>query len=249
MLHTAMRAAREAGRLLLEAAHGEIQVDRLERRDIKLAVDRRAEEAIIAVLRERFPEHAILSEECGRVGGDSEYLWIVDPLDGTYNYFRGIPLWCTSIALRKGDEYLVGVIYDPVRDELFRAEKGRGAFLDERPIRISRTAELSASVINFGLGHKGGSIRATMRAVSQLALKIGRTRQLGSAAIHLAYVASGRAEGFLQFGIKLWDLAAGVALIREAGGSAEVRQNPEGSLDVVASNGIIHAELLAELGW
>ena len=249
MLETAIRAAREAGRALLDAAAGDIEVDSLAERDVKLAEDRRAEEVIISVLRQRFPDHAILSEECGRLEGDSEYTWIVDPLDGTHNFFRRIPVWCTSIGLRRGDEGVMGVVYDPVRDEMFSAERGKGAQMNGAPVRVSETAELLKATLAFGMGLKAGGIETTMRALAEIAPKSARVRELGAAAIHLAYVACGRADGFFQFGLREWDVAAGLVLVREAGGVAETKSNAEGTLDVVASNGAIHSRLVEEIGW
>lgn len=249
MLETAVRAAREAGSLLLDAGRQEIEIDRKERRDVKLAMDRKAEETIIAIVRGRFPHHSILSEECGRIGGDSEYVWVIDPLDGTFNYSRRVPLWCTSIALKKDDEIIVGVIYDPVREELFSAEKGKGAFLNGEPMQVSETDSLAYATVSFGAGPTERSTEATMSAACHIGMIAAKVRGLGTAAVHVAYVAAGRMDAFFEYGINEWDIAAGLVLLSEAGGVATTRRFASNAMDIAISNGRFHAELLKEIAW
>jgi myo-inositol-1(or 4)-monophosphatase len=249
MLETAIRAAREAGRVLLEGTRGEIRVDHLAQRDVKLAMDKKAEEVILRIVREKFPEHATLSEECGAVGPKSDYLWVVDPLDGTVNYSRHMPLWGTSVALLHQGKEIVGVIFDPIHDELYHAEAGQGAFLNGRRIRVSEKSPLSAGIVAFGFSSDEARLRRGLAATAQLPLAASKVRGLGSAVLHLAYVACGRMDGFFEFGINQWDIASGVVLIREAGGKVTTRTLPDRSIDIVCSNGLIQDELLKQVGW
>ncbi len=249
MLETAIRAAREAGRLLLEGSRGEIRVEHLAQRDVKLAMDKKAEEVILGIIRERFPGHAILSEECGAVGPKSDYLWVVDPLDGTVNFSRRIPLWGTSVALLHKGKEIVGVIFDPIHDELYHAEEGQGAFLNGERIRVSEKSPLSAGIIAFGFSSNEERLRRGLSAAAELPLAASKVRGLGSAVLHLAYVASGRLDGFFEFGINQWDIAAGLVLIREAGGKVSTRTLPDRSIDLVCSNGWIQEEFLEQVGW
>ena len=249
MLETAIRAAREAGRLLLAGSRREIQVDRIGRRDVKLAMDRKAEEAILRILRKKFPGHAVLSEECGRVGPKSEYRWVIDPLDGTVNYSRRIPLWGTSIGLMRGGEEILGVIFDPVRDELFCAEKGSGAFLNGKRIRVNERDDLKSAIIAYGFSAREDYLKRGLAIADRLARKASKVRAVGSAALHLAWVACGRMDGFFEVGLHPWDVAAGVAIIREAGGEVSSRPLPGGILNFVCSNGRIHSALLKQVGW
>jgi len=249
MLETAIRAAREAGRVLLEGSRGKIRVEHLAQRDVKLAMDKKAEEVILGILREKFPEHAILSEECGAVGPTSDYLWVIDPLDGTVNFSRRIPLWGTSVALVHRGREIVGVIFDPIHDELFHAEEGKGAFLNGKRIRVSEKSPLSAAMIAFGFSSNEERLRRGLSAAAGLPLAASKVRGLGSAVLHLAYVACGRMDGFFECGINQWDIAAGVVLIREAGGKVSTRTLPDRSIDLVCSNGRIHDEFLKQVGW
>ena len=249
MLETAIRAAREAGKALLEGSRRKILVERLAQRDVKLAMDKRAEKVILGIIREKFPDHAILSEECGAAGPKSDYLWVIDPLDGTVNYSRRIPLWGTSVALLHQGREIVGVIFDPIHDELYHAEEGGGAFLNGKRIRVSETSPLSAAMIAFGFSSNEERLRRGLAAASKLPLAASKVRGLGSAVLHLAYVACGRMDGFFEFGINQWDIAAGLVLIREAGGKASTRTLPDRSIDLVCSNGRIHEEFLTEVAW
>lgn len=249
MLDTAIKAAREAGQVLLEGVSEPIHVDRLERHDVKLEMDRKAEARIMSVVRERFPDHAILAEESGAIEGESGFTWVIDPLDGTYNFFRRIPFWCTSIALLRGQEEVVGVVYDPVRDELFHTEQGQGAFLNGEPIRVSNVDSLARAVASYAYGSRGDHVPHILKASERLVHTAGKIRSMGSAALHLAYVACGRTDAFFELGIHRWDVAAGVLLIREAGGEATMRMYENHGMDVAVSNGQLHREFLEEIDW
>ena len=249
MLETAIRAAREAGKVLLEGSRKPIEVDHKYQRDVKLAMDRKAETAIIGILSEAFPDHEILAEERGRVGGSSDYLWVIDPLDGTYNYSRRFPIWCTSIGLCRGEEYLVGVIYEPIIGDLYAGEKGKGATLNGKPMRVSAVDRLQDAMIAHSAGVEEEDIRESMRVASLLSITASKVRGLGAAATHMAYVASGRLDGFVDCCAKRWDVAAGLVLLKEAGGMVTIRERDGDELDLVASNGLIHDELLKAIDW
>ena len=249
MLDTAIRAAREAGRILLEGQRGEIEIDHVERRDIKLAMDRRAEEAIIGILRPAFPGHAVLSEECGRVGGRAEYTWVIDPLDGTFNYSRRIPAWCTSIGLLRDDDPVLGVIYDPGRDELFAAEKGRGARLNDQPIHASDTETMDHAIVGLSLGLRDGLEQHTLGANRRIALSAGKVRSFGAAALDLAWVACGRFDAFFEFGLKDWDVTAALAILRAAGAQISLRRHEPPTVSIACSNRRLHADLLRLIEW
>jgi len=248
LLDTALKAARAAGSLLFEGSRRDIAVDRRMAHDVKLALDRKAEETICAVLREVFPNHAIVAEEGGGATGEGEYEWVVDPLDGTYNLFRGIPAWTTSIGLRRKGEEILGVIYDPSRDEMFWAAVGEGAFLNGRRVRVSNTPSLVQATVATGYAARKGEMAAAAEATRKVTLAADKIRILGSAALHLAYVACGRIDGFYEHRLWPWDISGGVAIIREAGGTATTRAREDGSVDVVCSNGLIQDELARLVG-
>ena len=247
MLETAIAAARAAGRVLYEGSRREIAVDQQMRHDVKLALDKKSETTIVNLLRQAFPDHAILAEESGNVGAESEWEWVIDPLDGTHNLFRGIPAWTTSIGLRKGDEEILGVIYDPIRDELFSAEQGKGAFMNGRPIHVSDVAPLKDSVIATGYAANDAVYEKAADMTREITLAADKIRILGSAAMHLAYVACGRIDGFFEYALWPWDIVAGVALIREAGGQVTTRYYEDNTVDTIGSNGLIHAEMEAHI--
>jgi myo-inositol-1(or 4)-monophosphatase len=212
-------------------------------------MDREAERIVLGVLRERFPDHGILSEECGRVGGSSEYLWVVDPLDGTFNYARGVPIWCTSLGLRRGNEPVLGVIYDASRDELFTAEKGAGAFLNGEPIAVSDTEELAYAVLALTLGLRDGREEESLRGSRQTSLQAAKGRAIGAAALELAYTACGRFDGYFEYSLYAWDVTAGLVLLGEAGARTSIRWRSETIADVAASNPHIHDDMLRAIGW
>jgi len=240
VLEVAIEAARKAGKILMDGMSRPLDVERRVAHDVKLSMDRKAEEAIVSVIRKAFPAHSILSEECGRIGQGGEYEWVIDPLDGTYNYFRRIPFWTTSIAVRCRGEELVGVVFDPCRDELFIAEKGSGARLGDQKLQVSGVAQLSRAVIGVAYSPKEEFMRMNAETALSLATTVDKIRSLGSAALEIAYVACGRLDAFFEYGIWPWDVAAGVLLVREAQGSVTVAARAGGRLDVLTSNGLLH---------
>ncbi|MGZ5019291.1 MAG: inositol monophosphatase family protein [Chthoniobacterales bacterium] len=244
-LETAIEAARAAGDLLRENYRQPKRVNASEAHDIKLEIDVQTQDLITKILLEKFPSHALYGEE-GIVGDQSaEYQWVVDPIDGTVNYFYGIPHFCTSIALRQTEEIIVGVILDPMRDELFAVRKGEAATLNGREIRVSRRTQLSEAVISVGLSKTSTTIEVGIPLLLDMVHRVRKCRLLGSAALDMAYVACGRFDAYLEQGISLWDVAAGILLIESAGGQVEMRPRPEmkNRYSVIASNGVINLGL------
>ncbi|MDJ0927782.1 MAG: inositol monophosphatase family protein [Gammaproteobacteria bacterium] len=220
-LNTAVQAARRAG----DTAAGYLnRAERLEihtkaRNEFVTQVDHAAEEIIIDTIRERYPDHAFLAEESGRQG-EADNLWIIDPLDGTTNFVHGFPVFAVSIALQVRGQLEVAVVYDPMRQELFTAARGQGAQLDGRRIRVSNLHSLEGALIGTGFPYRAnatymdrylGMLQAVLESTAGI-------RRPGAAALDLAYVAAGRLDGFWEFGLSTWDMAAGALLIREAGG-------------------------------
>jgi myo-inositol-1(or 4)-monophosphatase len=248
-METAVGAGRAAGEILLEGRDRALKVDARPRHDVKLELDRESEKVITDILRAAFPDHDILAEESGRHGGASEYEWAIDPLDGTYNFFRGIPFWCTSIGLRQRGEPVLGVVYDPARDELFTAERGGGAHLNGEVIAVSAVAALREATAAVAHGPRGEFTERTALGVTNLSAKCDKVRGLGSAALHLAYVACGRIDGFFEYGIWPWDVTAGAVLIEEAGGRVDLRIRSDLRVETCATNGRIHEAFQAQIAW
>ena len=221
LMETAIRAATSAGEYLRQN-RGKLSpenIDEKARNDFVTTVDRNSEKLIVDILRDQFPEHRILAEEGGLTqSGSQDYRWIIDPLDGTKNFIQNIPVFCISIALQFKGEIILGVVYDPVHDELFSAEKGAGAFCNSQPAKVS-SRDFRHSVIATGFPFKSKNhIPAYLLTFEEIFLKCSGMRRLGSAALDLSYTAIGRFEGFFELGLSIWDLAAGTLLIQEAGG-------------------------------
>jgi myo-inositol-1(or 4)-monophosphatase len=220
MLNTAVKAARKAGSIINRAS---LDVDLVKvaskgPSDFVTEVDRAAEQAIVDILLKAYPDHAILAEESG-ASGDSEYTWIIDPLDGTTNFIHGFPQYAVSIALRHREHVTQAVVFDPTRNELFTASRGRGAFLNERRLRVSRRTKLSECLIGTGFPFRSlEHLDEYLRMFRTVAEQTAGIRRPGAAALDLAYVAAGRLDGFWEIGLSPWDMAAGSLLILEAGG-------------------------------
>jgi myo-inositol-1(or 4)-monophosphatase len=238
----AEEAARAAGELLCANFQRPRQVNVAEAHDIKLQIDIDAQQLITDSLLKKFPEHALYGEE-GIVGDQtSEHQWVVDPLDGTVNYYYGIPHFCVSIALRFKGEIIVGVIYDPVRDEMWRGQKGEEPTLNGKHFRVSDRADLAEAVVSIGLSKTGVTIEAGLPLLQDMVHRARKCRLLGSAALDMAYVACGRFDAYIEQGISLWDIAAGWLLIETAGGVVDVqpRTDMKDKYAVIASNGVIN---------
>jgi myo-inositol-1(or 4)-monophosphatase len=250
MLNFTIETARDAGRLLLEK-FGRITAI-TKKGDINLVTeaDLASEALIIDRIKSHHPKHSILAEESGEavvVGGDLAWKWIIDPLDGTTNYAHGYPCFCVTLALEHNGEVVIGVTYDPTRDELFAAEKGQGASLNGRRIKVSETENLGDSLIVTGFPYDFKERADFTRHFSDFLLRSRGIRRDGSAAIDMAYVACGRFDGFWEEGLNPWDVAAGYLLIEEAGGRVSYYDGAEFSIyrpPICASNGIIHSQML-----
>lgn len=244
-LNTAENAALAAGKLLRENFQRPQRVQTFAAHDIKLEIDIKAQQLISKLLLEEFPAHALYGEE--GIAGDqsSDHQWVVDPLDGTVNYFYGIPHFCVSIALRLRNEIIVGVIYDPIRNEMWTGQKGEVSKLNRSPIHVSERAELAEAVISIGLAKTGETINTNFRLIQQMIHSVRKCRVLGSAALDLAYVACGRFDAYMETGISLWDIAAGSLLVESAGGTVDLRprENMKDKYSIVASNGLIDLKL------
>ena len=255
-IHVMMQAAHKAARHLVRD-FGEVeqlQVSIKGPGDFVSAADRRAEQILRQELTKARPGFGFLLEESGAVGpSDADHRWIIDPLDGTTNFLHAVPHFAISIGLERHGELVAGLVYDPIKDEMFCAEKGAGAYLNDRRLRVSRRADLALCLIATGIpvldwpGRRMGFARQLERVADEVA----GIRRLGTASLDLAYVAAGRFDGFWEYGLKPWDMAAGIVLVREAGGLVS-RLEGEGDLlgegTLVASNPAIHprlSELLA----
>ena len=239
-LELALTAARRAGAFLRQTAEAPIVVESELGRDVKLAADRGSEEIILRVLREG-SSLPILSEEMGlddRQGALSSLHWLVDPLDGSLNYLRGIPFCCVSIGLWDGPEPLLGVIYDFQREELFKGISGQGAWLNDQPMQVSATREVGKAVLCTGFPVSTDFSPGAIRQFVEQVRRYKKLRLWGSAALSLAYVAAGRADSYYERDIKRWDVGAGLALVRAAGGLTVQTASPQPfALTVYAGNG------------
>jgi len=249
MLNTAVRAARRAAAIIQRASNNLdlISPEKKGHNDFVSEVDRSAERAIIETILEAYPKHAILAEESGS-HGDSEFVWIVDPLDGTTNFLHGFPQYAVSIALMHKGVITQGVVYDPCRNDLFTATRGVGAFLNDRRLRVSKVRELSDALVGTGFPYTDfknlDAFQAIFRDMTQ---KAGGVRRPGAAALDLAYVACGRFDGFFEFGLKQCDLAAGSLLVTEAGGLVTDFYGEEGyfeSGNVLCGNPRVFGQML-----
>jgi len=238
-LELAVAAARDAGDLLRENFGREPDVDEMHRHDIKLALDVESQKRIERCILDTFPDHAIYGEEGIAGASESETQWVVDPIDGTVNYFYGIPHFCISIAMRRGDRFRVGVIYDPILDELFAVDEEGPATRNGEPIRPSAREDLGDAVVTIGFSKNAESIDAGLARYQKVAHRVRKTRMMGSAALALAYIACGRLDAYIEQSISLWDIAAGRLLVERGGGSVDLTtSDPERELSsIVATNG------------
>ncbi|MDR0275155.1 MAG: inositol monophosphatase [Burkholderiaceae bacterium] len=223
MLNVAIRAARAAGAIINRAALDveAVRISQKQVNDFVTEIDQASEAAIIETLLTAYPQHGILAEESGRAHGnpDAEQVWIIDPLDGTTNFIHGFPVYCVSIALAVKDRIEQAVVYDPTRNDLFTATRGRGAYLNDRRIRVSKRVQLQDCLIATGFPYRqGDDFEGYLRMMSEVMQRTAGLRRPGAAALDLAYVAAGFSDGFFETGLKPWDVAAGALLITEAGG-------------------------------
>jgi myo-inositol-1(or 4)-monophosphatase len=247
-LEVATQTVIEAGNLLLDHLQKPKQIERKEgRANIVTDVDLLSEKRMIALLQREYPDFNILSEESAATTTNSPYTWIIDPLDGTNNYVFGVPFFCVALALANREEVLLGLIYDPIRKELFRVEKGGGAFLNDHPIRVSLRTSVKVSFIGCDLGYDAQQGRRPLEMILALWPGIHGLRIIGSAALGLAYVASGRFDLYIHPSLYPWDLAGGILLIREAGGEVtDWEQKPATihSKQLIAGNKAVYQEFM-----
>jgi myo-inositol-1(or 4)-monophosphatase len=246
-LEVAVETAREAGALLLREFDRPQKISYKGEVDIVTEADKRSEQAILARLRSRFPRHTIVAEEGGRQApAESRYCWYVDPLDGTTNFAHGFPVFAVSLGLLEDGEPLVGVVFNPISQELFSAIRGEGAYLNQKRVRVSETPQLAQSLLGTGFPSHKRTKNPNISYYWQFTLRSHGVRRAGSAALDLCSVACGRFDGFWEFGLKPWDTAAGILLVREAGGRVTDfagRPYHPGDPELLASNGRIHAEM------
>jgi myo-inositol-1(or 4)-monophosphatase len=240
-LHAAKEAAQAAGGLLRANFGLALTVDENLAHDIKLELDKRSQTLIESLLLARYPDHAIYGEEGIRGDQDSEYQWIVDPIDGTVNFFYGIAHFAVSIALRRAGKIIAGVIYDPMRDELWACEAGRPATLDGLPIRVSTRRLLSDAIVSVGVSKTVESVNASLPLFQRMLREAKKCRMMGSASLDIAYVACGRLDAYVENQISLWDIAAGLLFVEAAGGKVDLQ--PHATLpdkySIVATSGNI----------
>jgi myo-inositol-1(or 4)-monophosphatase len=247
MCNAAFKAARGLVRDFGEVEH--LQVSRKGPGDFVSNADKKAEDIIYAELKKARPSYGFILEEGGIISGDDEHIWIVDPLDGTTNFLHGLPHFAISIGLQKGTELIAGVIYDPIKDEIFYAEKGGGAFLNDRRLRVSARNHLPDALLATGIPWASHSMKdhaEFSNTLERVAPLVAGVRRMGAASLDLAYVAAGRFEGYWESSIQSWDIAAGIVLIREAGGYVCDLKGGEdffGSSSILASNQLLYPAL------
>jgi len=250
--HAAVRAAEDAGRILMRSFRRPVGIEKKSDRELVTEADRAAEDAIVAALRADFPDDVIITEESAPELTVSDRAWIVDPLDGTNNFAHGYPFFSVAVALEEAGVPVVGVVHDPLRGETFVAEEGGGATLNGDPIHVSRTASLRNALVATGFPYdRGPDTENNLANLNRFILAVRGVRRGGSAELDLVSVAAGRLDGFWELGLKIWDVAAGGLIVREAGGAVT---NFDGSGwdhrrgDIAASNGALQDEMLALIG-
>ena len=249
-LDIAKISAKEAGKIIARSEKN-LHTIRIENKvdfDFVTDIDKNAEKKILEIIHANFPDHSVMAEESGKKTKESKYRWIIDPLDGTTNFIHSFPFFSVSIALLEYDEIIMGVVYDPLRRELFHAEKGKGAYLNDQPIRVSPEADLSRCLIGTGFPFKHKDyVDIYTKSFSAVFKHVSGIRRAGSAAIDLAYVACGRLNGFWEAKLSPWDISAGILLINEAGGTVtdfSGRKDYLSSGEVIAANPKVHEFLL-----
>ena len=254
MMTVACEAAREAGRFLKYSVGKvrNVEVKQGESRNLVSEIDKGSEERIINIIRRHYPAHAILAEEGGGKGTSGEFKWIIDPLDGTTNFLHGVPIFAVTIGIEHKGEIIAGVTYNPNTDELYTAEKGSGAYVNGKRLRVSESTELIQSLLVTGFPYDLASQPGkTVEHFIRFLMEAQGVRRLGSAALDLAYVAGGQLDGFWEGSLNPWDMAAGALLVAEAGGRVTGYNGAKLDLynkSIVASNGKIHDAMIALIG-
>jgi myo-inositol-1(or 4)-monophosphatase len=251
ILQIAEMIARQAGDVLMEGYGNVRHIQQKGAIDLVTEFDRRSEDVIVSALQQKFPDHAILAEESGHHKTASDYQWVIDPLDGTTNFAHAIPIFSVSIALLRNNSPLVGVAYDPFRNEMFSAEVGQGATLNNHPIHVSSQTDLGHAVISTGFPYDlRTNPRNNLAHFAQFQLRTQAVRHLGSAALDCAWTAMGRLDGYWEFGVKPWDVGAGALIVREAGGrvtTMDLEDDFLSSDSILVSNSLLHEQMLRVL--
>ena len=248
--NTLLRAIHEGAEILRHYFEGTFEIKSKDTlNNLVTEVDKKAEDAIINVIRGEFPAHFILSEEVGELSTESNYKWIIDPIDGTVNFAHGTPICCISIGLELDGIIIMGAVFNPFMNELFFAEKGKGAFLNNKPLKVSVNDQIESACLVTGFPYKWATIEADPISVFERFIRKGLpVRRLGSAAIDLCWVAAGRFDGFWEYNLNPWDIAAGYLIIEEAGGRiSNFKGEPYSVYDkeTLATNGNIHEQMLS----
>jgi myo-inositol-1(or 4)-monophosphatase len=250
MKKTAIKAAKEAGNIIIDYYLRDVDaVSKKNTYDLVTKADMDAESKIIGIIKDKFPEHSLLTEESGEERNKSDYCWIIDPLDGTNNFYHKFPMFCVSIALYKKGKPLIGVVFDPIKKELFYAEANKGAFLNDKQIKVSNANSLSKSLLALGFYYERGSLmrKSLIQMKKFFYENIHGIRRTGSAALDLCYTACGRFDGYWELKLNPWDYAAGSLILTEAGGKITDVQGKKYNLmmgNVAASNGRIHKYMI-----
>jgi myo-inositol-1(or 4)-monophosphatase len=250
-LETSAEIAREAGALLAKYFERRVTFELKGEHDLVTEADRASEQLVIERLRSHFPSHSIVAEEGGGHSGSSDYCWYVDPLDGTTNFAHGFPMYNVTMALEHAGSLVAGVIFDPEHNEMFASERGSGAYMNNRRIRVSKVSRIEDALVATGFPSQKRHQDVNIHFYYQLAMITHGVRRAGSAALDLAYVASGRLDAFWEFGLNPWDMAAGILLIEEAGGKCSDMKGAPATLrgpHLLADNGTIHDAMLGLFG-
>lgn len=246
---TLLEATRAAGSIIQSYFNGAFGIAHKEGiNNLVTEVDTMAEKRVIEIIKNKFPDHSILSEEVGELAQVSDYQWIIDPIDGTVNFAHGVPICCVSIGLLHKQELILGAVYNPMMNELFFAERGKGAFLNDQPIQVSKKTDFKKAFLVTGFPYKWpDGPEHPIQVFERLVLEGLPVRRLGSAAIDLCWVACGRFDGFWEYNLSPWDMAAGYLLVQEAGGRITNFEGKPFSVfdkETLATNGLIHDEML-----
>ena len=245
LLDVAEAAARAAGRHALDHLARRQEADARSRHDIKLVLDRECQAVATGVVEQRFPGHHVMGEEAGQLAGGAGYQWVIDPIDGTVNFSRGLPYWCSSVAVQQDGETVAGAVFAPELDTCYTATIGGPACRNGRPIRVSDASQLDHAMILVNSAGYSGPDDPRARALLHLLPAVGKVRILGAAALDLCLVAAGESDGLLEYGLSLWDYAAGALIVERAGGRFETRVPDHGCRLCLASNGRLHHALNA----
>ncbi len=248
---TLLQAINAAGSLIQQRFQTDFAINSKDTiNNLVTEIDEAAERLIIQIIKDKFPQHGVIGEEYGSKDLESEYKWIIDPIDGTVNFAHGVPLCCVSIGLMYGDDIVLGAVYNPMMNELFFAEKGKGATLNGQPIKVSAKSDLQQSFLVTGFPYQYPEGKDPVRIFEHFLKKGLPIRRLGSAALDLCWVAAGRFDAFWEYNLQPWDMAAGILIIDEAGGRVSDFSGSKMTVwnkEIIASNGILHEMLLSEI--